>query len=196
MAGIRMKLKSIGAPVLDTFAAAGTLEGSATTYGSKTWTKVGTGDTAVSKSGGVVRATSGTTNSLLVLDTGTHNFDAGMKISKLRAPTSITALIVRAGSDTTYFSLSLRLDGSNPAYTLLKRNGGTNTQLIATGVAPKEGDMVLLSIRNHVATVIVNGVSLGSATLDAYGSNYNAGLLFNGTDTTTEIHDFAVYPVL
>lgn len=196
MAGIRMKLKSIGAPILDTFAAAGTLEGSTTTYGSKTWTKVGTGDTGVSKSGGVVRATGGTTNTLLVLDTGTHNFDAGMKISKLRAPTSITAIIVRAGSDTTYFSLSLRLDGSNPAYTLLKRSGGTNTQLITTGVAPQEGDMVLLSIRNHVATVIVNGVSLGSAALDAYGANYNAGLLFNGTDTTTEIHDFAVYPVL
>lgn len=194
MAGIRLKLKSVGAPVLDTFAVSGALAGSKTNYGGRTWTKVGAGDTTVSKSGGVAKATGGTSNTFLVLDTGGHNFDAGIKIEKLASPTSITAIAVRVFSEANNFYLALRSAADVAEYTLIKRANNVITQLVNTGVAPKPGDMVLLSVRNHVATIKVNGKDIGSATLDSLGSTFNAGLLFNGQDTVTEIHDFALYP--
>lgn len=194
MAGIRMKLKSVAAQIYDTFETAGNVEGAPTAYGGKTWAKVGAGDTTVVKLSGKAKASGGSTNTILTLPTGSHNFDIGFTVASTAHPTSITAAVVRALSTANLYSVSLRTAADKAEYALLKRENNVNTTLVATGVVPMPGDKVFLSIRNHVATLKVNGVRLGQATLETLGSTFNAGLLFNGQDTASAIEDFAVYP--
>lgn len=195
MAGIRMRVRSIAAEILDTFEGASrALAGSVTTYGSKTWAKVGTDTTVATINSGVVKATSGTNNVAYTIDTGGANFDVGFTVSAVRAPSAIASMVWRVSDINNNYSVVLRTDTNTPQYAIASRSGGVFTFLLSTGVVPAIGDKVLVSTLNHVTTLTVNGVVLGQVTLSAYGQYFKAGLNFNGSDLTTSFDNFAVYP--
>ncbi|WIV42597.1 hypothetical protein [Glutamicibacter nicotianae] len=195
MAGIRMKLRSIAAPILDTFATGGALIGAPTMFGGKTWTKVGTETTVTTKAGGEVKATSGSGNVPITIPTGSANFEFAFTLTAVRTPSSIAAAVFRVSDSTNHYTLLLRTDTNVPQYAVASRSSNVLTMLLETGVAPSAGDTVRVTIQNHVLRLYVNGVQLGGAiALGAYGQYQNAGLLFNGLDPDTGFGDFAIYP--
>lgn len=193
MSGMRMKFRSVYAQVLDLFKRGGTLSGSSTTFGSKTWAKVGVNTTVATCENGQVRATSGAGDVPVVLPTGTANFDMSFEIAELRSiPAMLTACLRVNTSSAARYDLVLRTDGTTPQYALAYLSGSTVEYSFQTGIVPVAGDRVRITVENHHLKFYLNGKLTAETDLAYLGTWQYAGIKFNGTDNETAIKNFAI----
>lgn len=151
------------------------------------YTKYGTATLAIA--GGVLKATSGASNTFLVHEQGVSDIDITTVLGAANSDPNalIAGVAARVADASNGIVLQFRQSTSSARYTLGYRSGGTFTQLGLGNVAtvPTAGDVVRLLVVGSAWKVYVNGVLEISVVNSIFPTGTKHGLYLHGSDTVT-----------
>lgn len=121
---------------------------------------------------------------------GTNNYDVLVTLNNIDTDVtkSTAGVVVGLSNSTSWARVAFRETAAKRTYTLLDQSGTK----IVTNVTPQAGDVIRVKRRGQTYELIVNGITLGSATLTNVFAT-KAGLQFTAEATLTYFKNFFVY---
>lgn len=183
---------SISAIADDFNRADGPLVGSKTTIGKRAWSKPSSGDTVASIVNQQLLCTEGTLTDTYLIDVDAVDYDFGVTLSSRGVDEVKHSLVFRVTDEANHMAVLFRQTGTIKGYCIANRLNGIYTYPLITGVVPKIGDVVSVSVLNNTATLYINGKSLGIATLPTGTPKTTLGIRIAGADRESAFDSLTV----